>query len=120
MRVVLGWVFGVLILAGTARAADDRHVILITMDGFPAYVYQDPRAPIPTIRKLAAEGVAAEGMKVANPSVTWPNHTTLVTGVYPAKHSVLFNGLMVRGVAGQVGRIDPDRTQAGLVAVPTL
>jgi predicted AlkP superfamily pyrophosphatase or phosphodiesterase len=59
-------------------------------------------------------------MKVANPSVTWPNHTTLVTGVYPAKHSVLFNGLMVRGGAGQAGRIDPDRTQADLVAVPTL
>src|SRR3954451_24564091 len=101
----------VLLIATLCQAADDRHVVLITMDGFPAYVYHDPRAPIPTLRKLASEGVAAEGMKVANPSVTWPNHTTLVTGVYPAKHSVLFNGLLVRGGLGQPGRVDPDKTQ---------
>lgn len=112
----------VMVVASMCFGADAaRHVVLITLDGFPAYVFQDPKAPIPTIRRLAAEGVAAEGMRVANPSVTWPNHTTLVTGVYPAKHSVLFNGLLVRGAApGEPARIDPDRTQADLVAVPTI
>ncbi|HEY8750112.1 MAG TPA: alkaline phosphatase family protein [Tepidisphaeraceae bacterium] len=120
MKLQFVWACIVISLAASVRGADDRHVVLITMDGFPAYIYQDPRAPIPTLRKLAAQGVAAEGMKVANPSVTWPNHTTLVTGVYPAKHSVLFNGLMIRDESGQQGRIDPNRTQADLVAVPTL
>src|SRR5215217_7194689 len=65
--------------------ADGNHVVIVTLDGFPAYLMSDPAAPIPTLRKLAAEGVAAEqGMRVVNPSVTWPNHTTLVTGVRPA------------------------------------
>ena len=106
--------------AGAASFADDRHVVLITLDGFPAYLFTDPRAPIPTLRKLAAEGVAAEGMRVSNPSITWPNHTTLVTGVTPAKHSVLFNGVLMRDRNGQRVTIDPARDQADLVAVPTI
>lgn len=103
------------------KAAEDRHVILITMDGFPSYEYHDSRAPVPTMRKLAAEGVvASEGMRVANPSITWPNHTTLATGVFPAKHSVLFNGLFVRNPDNGSGHIDPARDQSELVAVPTI
>ena len=31
-----------------------------------------------------------------NPVVTWPNHTTMVTGVRPAVHGVMWNGLLVR------------------------
>ena len=47
-----------------ARAADDdRHVVVISIDGFPAYLLPDPAAPIPTLRKLANEGVV-EGRKV--------------------------------------------------------
>jgi len=108
-----------ILLCSFARA-DDRHVIIITMDGFAADRFRDIRTPIPTIRQLAAEGASAEGMRVANPSVTWPNHTTLVTGVMPAKHSVLFNGLLVRGEAGKAVRIDPARDQSELVAAPTI
>jgi len=75
--------FLIVISACSAALAEDRHVVIITLDGFPAYLFHDPRAPIPTLRKLAAEGVSAEGMRVSNPSITWPNHTTLVTGVTP-------------------------------------
>ena len=39
-------------------------------------------------------------MKVSNPSVTWPNHTTMVTGVQPRRHGVLANGVLVRGGPG--------------------
>jgi predicted AlkP superfamily pyrophosphatase or phosphodiesterase len=90
------------------------------MDGFPAYLLDDPQAPIPTLRQLAKEGAVAEGLRVSNPSVTWPNHTTLVTGVEPAAHSVLFNGVLVRGGVGVPARIDPRRDKQDLVAVPTL
>ena len=104
----------------TASLADDRHVVLITLDGFPAYLFSDPRAPIPTLRRLAAEGVLAEGMRVSNPSITWPNHTTLVTGVNAARHSVLFNGVLMRDRDGRRVMIDPARDQSDLVAVPTI
>ena len=43
----------------------------------------------------AASGAVAERLIVSNPSVTWPNHTTLVTGVRADKHGVLSNGLIV-------------------------
>ena len=106
--------------AWPAHANTNHHVILITIDGGAAFYLQDPQAPLPTLRKLAAQGVMAEGMRVANPSITWPNHTTLVTGVYPEKHSVLFNGVLLRPGDGLSVRVEPKRTKAQLVAVPTI
>ena len=110
----------ILVTALNAAAADDRHVVIITMDGFPEYVLRDPHAPVPNLRRLAAEGVAADGMRPVNPAITWPNHTTLVTGVKPNKHSVLFNGLLMREGTGRPNRIDMSRDQTELVKVPTL
>ena len=109
------------LLLGSAFAAEvNRHVVLITIDGFPAEMMSDPKTPIPRIRELAREGVVAEGMRVSTPSVTWPNHTTLVTGVHPDKHSVLYNGVLTRKGPGEPVAVDPKKTKAELVAVPTL
>ena len=94
--------------------------MLITIDGFPASMYWDPKTPIPHLRQLAAEGVAAEAMRVSNPTVTWPNHTTLVTGVRAEKHSVLFNGILNRPGPGLAVKVEPKKDQAELVAVPNL
>ncbi|HEY0552169.1 MAG TPA: alkaline phosphatase family protein, partial [Verrucomicrobiae bacterium] len=110
----------VLFFAQVASSSTNHHVILITIDGGAAYYLQDPAAPLPTLRKLAAQGATAEGMKVSNPSITWPNHTTLVTGVHPEKHSVLFNGVLVRPGVGLGVSVDPKRDKSDLVAVPTL
>ncbi len=82
----------------------DRHVVVITIDGLPAYYLDDPAASLPVIRGLAADGVAAEGMRVSNPSVTWPNHTTLMTGVHPERHGVLLTAFWsARARAGRSG-----------------
>lgn len=99
--------------------AKKNHVIVITIDGGAAFYLDDPRAPIPNLRKLAAEGVSAKGMKVVNPAVTWPNHTTLVTGVTPAKHSLLYNGLLVANSKGGFSR-NSEATKMEMVAVPTV
>lgn len=61
--------------------AKDRIVVLISIDGFPAWLWNDPTLPVPNLRRLAAEGATADAMTVSNPSITWINHTTLVTGV---------------------------------------
>ena len=97
-----------------------RHVVIISIDGFPAYLLNDVRQPLPTIRRLAATGAAAEGMHVSNPSVTWPNHTSLVSGVRPEKHGVLFNGVLVRAGAGEPVALDPKRDKTDLVRVETI
>jgi len=109
-----------IILACSTAAAVEGHVVLVTVDGLAAYYLSDPRAPLTTLRKLAAEGAVADGLRVANPSTTWPNHTTLVTGVYPQRHSVLFNGVLVRSGPGGPVHIEVDRNQGDLVALPTI
>lgn len=103
-----------------SQPARDRHVVIISIDGLPAYALKDASIPLPTLRKLAREGAVAEAMEVVNPAVTWPNHTSMVTGVTPAKHSVLYNGLAVRGPAGEPLKVEPWRNKGELVAVPTL
>jgi predicted AlkP superfamily pyrophosphatase or phosphodiesterase len=110
------------LLPTTVRAVEkDKHVIVVCIDGLAAYLLDDPRAPIPTVRALAKSGSVVEGgMRVSNPSVTWPNHTTLVTGVRPEKHGVLANGVLVRSAPGTPVVIDPKRDQQDLVRVPTL
>ena len=56
-------------------------VILISIDGFRAD-YLD-RGLTPTLAALAASGVRADAMKPSFPTLTFPNHYTLVTGLYP-------------------------------------
>jgi len=109
---------------GLARAvepdAQGRHVVVICIDGLPASMFDDPNASMPAIRALAAAGVRAQGMTVSNPSVTWPNHTSLTTGVRPEKHGVLFNGVLLRPGLGLPVKVDPRKDKADLVQVPTL
>ena len=73
-------------------------VVVISLDGFPAFALDNDRLPIPTLRRLMKDGAWASRMTPINPTVTWPNHTTLVTGVDARKHGVLFNGLLMRDV----------------------
>jgi len=100
-------------------AAGGNHVIIITLDGFPGWAMDDPYLPVPTLRRLAAQGAIAAGMRPVNPTVTWPNHTSIVTGVTPAKHGVLFNGTLVRD-PGVPPRVEPWRDKKDMVHVPTL
>lgn len=100
--------------------AKDRIVVLVTIDGFPAWIWDDPALPMPFLQKLARAGAVAKAMTIANPSITWPNHTTLVTGVTPARHGVLFNGMMVRQGPGMPLKLEPWKNKAELIRVPTV
>ena len=55
-----------------------RTVVVISLDGFPAYALDDPRLPIPTLRKLAREGAVAVSMQPINPTATWANHSRVI------------------------------------------
>jgi predicted AlkP superfamily pyrophosphatase or phosphodiesterase len=100
-------------------AGPSSHVVIISLDGFPGWALDDPYLPVPTLRKLAAQGAVAKGMRPVNPTVTWPNHTSFVTGVTPAKHGVLFNGILVRE-EGVPPRVEPWRDKSEMVRGPTL
>jgi predicted AlkP superfamily pyrophosphatase or phosphodiesterase len=73
-------------------------VILISIDGFRAD-YLD-RGLTPTLAALAADGVRADAMKPSFPTLTFPNHYTLVTGLTPDHHGIV-NNRMVDPVSGK-------------------
>jgi predicted AlkP superfamily pyrophosphatase or phosphodiesterase len=108
-------------LAGQATtvAVKDRMVILIRLDGFPAYALNDPKIPLPTLRRLMREGASAKAMMPVNPTVTWPNHTSMVTGVTPARHGVLYNGHAILSDNAPV-RTEPWVDKEIMVSAPTI
>jgi predicted AlkP superfamily pyrophosphatase or phosphodiesterase len=86
-RVVLAAVLGIgrtVAGQGTARPT----VVLVSIDGF-RYDYLD-RYAAPNLQRLAALGVRAPLVPVF-PSKTFPNHYTIVTGLYPEHHGVVEN-----------------------------
>jgi predicted AlkP superfamily pyrophosphatase or phosphodiesterase len=107
------------ISAAIAQSAADRSVIVISLDAFPAFALEDPRLPIPTLRKLASEGASALRMVPVNPTVTWPNHTTMVTGVLPPRHGLLVNGAIVQQPGGPP-MVDAKMSKEEMVHAPTV
>jgi predicted AlkP superfamily pyrophosphatase or phosphodiesterase len=69
-------------------------LVMISVDGMrPDYVTGADAhgAKIPQLRRFLREGSYADGVVGVVPTVTYPSHTTLVTGVWPAKHGILGN-----------------------------
>jgi predicted AlkP superfamily pyrophosphatase or phosphodiesterase len=110
-----------LLFACLLSAADkNRHVIVVSLDGFPAYALHDQSVPFPMLRRLMAEGASADAMIPVNPTVTWPNHTAIVSGVNVAKHGVIYNGLPVRPGIGKALKVEPWVPKTELVQARTV
>jgi predicted AlkP superfamily pyrophosphatase or phosphodiesterase len=72
----------------------EPRVVMISIDGLRPEVYRDPAAlgiSMPNLVALRESGVSAERMIPVFPSVTYPAHTTLVTGTRPAEHGIASN-----------------------------
>jgi predicted AlkP superfamily pyrophosphatase or phosphodiesterase len=69
--------------------AFDPIVILVSFDGW-RWDYID-RAPVPNLTALAARGVRAKELIPSFPALTFPNHYTIVTGLYPGHHGIVSN-----------------------------
>lgn len=90
---------GVVLLGSTAPVvvqAQEAHqpVLLISIDGLrPGDVLEaDKRGlKIPNLRRFLNEGAYATGVVGNLPTVTYPSHTTLITGVAPARHGIVSN-----------------------------
>lgn len=89
--IVLAAVLG-LKQSAIAQAPQAKYVILVTIDGFrPEFYLDSVNYAMPTVRELMKNGVAAQGLNPVFPSVTYPDHTTMITGVTPAKHGIYYN-----------------------------
>jgi predicted AlkP superfamily pyrophosphatase or phosphodiesterase len=117
-------VFLVLLSACSALAGEERsidHVVLVSVDGLSASYFTDLRAEMPNLRAIAQRGAVADGMLTSFPSVTWPSHTSLVTGTHPARHGVIGNSVWNRRDNRSVQYIgDPVLTKQQAIRVPTL
>lgn len=71
-----------------------RQTIVLSIDGFPAYYWTDPKyhAYFPHLAELFRTYGVNE-IETVNPSVTYPAHTSMVTGMDPAKHGIYNNTL---------------------------
>jgi predicted AlkP superfamily pyrophosphatase or phosphodiesterase len=108
-------------VAVKVEAASSKHrpVLMISIDGLrPDYVTQASKhgLKIPVLRSLMAEGTYADGVVNVSPTITYPNHTTLVTGVWPDKHGI-YNNLVFDPLGKEKGAWN---WYAAEVKVPTL
>ena len=111
------------VAAQAAQAAPqrDRCVVLVSIDGLANFYLDDPKADMPTIRRLAREGARARGMICTFPTVTWPSHTTIATGVTPARHGVIGNSYLDRRTGKPVTLLcDPVYDKDQVVKWPTI
>jgi predicted AlkP superfamily pyrophosphatase or phosphodiesterase len=68
---------------------DKPYLVLVSIDGF-RWDYQD-MADTPALDRIAARGVRAERMIPVFPTLTFPNHYSIATGLYPANHGIVGN-----------------------------
>lgn len=80
-----------------------RHVFIVSFDGGKPSVMQ--QSAMPVARRLVSEGAHSWKAQTIFPSITLPSHTSMLTGVEPLKHQVLWNDW------------EPQR---GMVPVPTI
>lgn len=74
-----------LLLTSALRA---QHVVLISIDGFRPEMYH---WAAPNLQWLMAHGAYARHMKSVFPSYTYPSHTAMMTGAFPARSKILHN-----------------------------
>jgi len=71
-----------------------QHVIVVSIDGLMPDSYLHPERHglrIPTLLWMAQHGAVSDGVESVFPTVTYPSHTSMVTGVNPGKHGIVSN-----------------------------
>lgn len=67
----------------------EPYLVVLSMDGF-RWDYIDS-FPTPNLHRLVAKGVHAKSLEPSFPTVTFPNHYTMATGLYPDHHGIVHN-----------------------------
>jgi len=94
MRSIVALACLLFALAGCATRPDATRasiVVLVSIDGLPADTVGNGR--MPTLDAIANEGVRAAWLNPSYPTLTFPNHYTLVTGLRPDRHGIVHNNI---------------------------
>jgi len=100
------------VLALSSRAAPlAKHVFIISLDGGkPAAI---ERSQMPALKRLVAEGAHTWTANTIFPSMTLPGHTSMLTGVGPEKHQILWNGWVPTNGVVRVPTVFSEAKRAG-------
>ncbi len=93
-QMILGLSLAVATLGGSLGAAQAAPILMISIDGLrPGDVLNAKARGVndPVLQAMVQDGAYATGVRNVLPTVTYPNHTTLVTGVWPAQHDIAAN-----------------------------
>jgi predicted AlkP superfamily pyrophosphatase or phosphodiesterase len=90
--LAIGVAFAAIVAGARSRATAqsvEPILVLLSFDGW-RWDYTD-RFDVPNLRRLAARGVRVRELIPSFPALTFPNHYTLVTGLYPEHHGIVAN-----------------------------
>lgn len=76
------------------KTAPKQHVFVVSIDGLMPQSYMDPDSlglKVPTLRELRRNGAYSPGATTVFPSITYPSHTSMVTGMRPTTHGIHSN-----------------------------
>ncbi len=98
--------------SNSAWAQNQHYVVLVSLDGFRwDYARRDNAVHL---LALAKQGVwAPEGMMPSYPSLTFPNHFTIVTGLYPEHHGIVANSFSDPARSARYSYTDPQAVTNG-------
>ena len=76
------------------KGDEENYVVMLSLDGF-RYDYLD-KFDAPNLEKIVASGITSKGLIPGFPSSTFPNHYSIVTGLYPGNHGLIGNNFYHR------------------------
>ena len=70
-----------------------QRVVLVSLDGFRWDYKNYTHYRMDNLQKMIANGVTVDYVRNVFPTVTYPNHQSMVTGLYPEHHGIIFNSM---------------------------
>jgi predicted AlkP superfamily pyrophosphatase or phosphodiesterase len=80
--------------AQSPSSLSSQHLLIVSIDGMKPETYTEPDAhglKVPTLREMVRNGASSDGVQSVMPTVTYPSHTSMVTGVNPRTHGIYTN-----------------------------
>lgn len=77
-----------IVLVSLQRTKQKKAVIIVSLDGFRKEYLA--RGLTPTLQVLSDNGITTEYLLPVFPSITFPNHYSIATGLYPESHGILY------------------------------
>ena len=85
----VGWIIGH--RGASAYSAPLPRLLVLSLDGFRSSYLQEYAALTPNLHRILSTGLSAGRLTPVFPSSTFPNHWSLVTGLYPPQHGIIAN-----------------------------